>query len=71
MVVEENCVGPLYEQVFAPALAPTLSFVGLPKKVDTYPDVLISHCSSPRYVGLMHSLFLIGNIHFECAWQDL
>lgn len=35
VVVEDNCVGPLYEQVFAPALAPTLSFVGLPKKVGT------------------------------------
>jgi hypothetical protein len=36
VVVEDNHVGPLYQQVFAPALAPTLSFVGLPKKVGTH-----------------------------------
>lgn len=31
--VEDNRVGPLFQHVFPPALAPTLSFVGLPWKV--------------------------------------
>jgi len=31
--VNDNCVGPLYEHVFPPVLAPSLSFVGLPWKV--------------------------------------
>lgn len=30
ITVEDNCVGPLYEHVFPPALAPGLSFIGLP-----------------------------------------
>ncbi|KAF2616839.1 hypothetical protein F2Q68_00040687 [Brassica cretica] len=30
ITVEDNCVGPLYKHVFPPALAPTLSFIGLP-----------------------------------------
>lgn len=33
MSVEDNRVGPLYQHVFPPAMAPTLSFVGLPWKV--------------------------------------
>lgn len=35
MSVEDNRVGPLYQHVFPPALAPTLSFVGLNWKVGT------------------------------------
>jgi len=31
--VDNNCVGPLYEHVFPPSLAPSLAFVGLPWKV--------------------------------------
>jgi len=31
--VDDNCVGPLYEHVFPPSLAPSLAFVGLPWKV--------------------------------------
>uniref|UniRef100_F6HCZ1 Flavin-containing monooxygenase n=1 Tax=Vitis vinifera TaxID=29760 RepID=F6HCZ1_VITVI len=30
VTVEDNCVGPLYKHTFPPALAPWLSFVGLP-----------------------------------------
>ena len=30
ITVEDNCVGPLYKHLFPPALAPTLSFIGLP-----------------------------------------
>ncbi|KAG2242914.1 hypothetical protein Bca52824_095242 [Brassica carinata] len=30
ITVEDNCVGPLYKHVFPPALAPGISFVGLP-----------------------------------------
>ncbi|XP_006658218.2 flavin-containing monooxygenase FMO GS-OX-like 9 [Oryza brachyantha] len=33
VTVDDNCVGPLYEHVFPPALAPSLSFVGIPAKV--------------------------------------
>lgn len=31
--VDDNCVGPLYEQVFPPSLAPSLAFIGLPYRV--------------------------------------
>ncbi|PNT66357.1 hypothetical protein BRADI_3g10572v3, partial [Brachypodium distachyon] len=33
VTIDENCVGPLFEHVFPPSLAPSLSFVGIPKKV--------------------------------------
>ncbi|XP_057868666.2 flavin-containing monooxygenase FMO GS-OX-like 8 isoform X1 [Cryptomeria japonica] len=35
--VEDNCVRPLYEHIFPPLLAPSLSFVGIPKKVIPFP----------------------------------
>ncbi|KAK6947601.1 Flavin monooxygenase-like, partial [Dillenia turbinata] len=35
--VDDNRVGPLYQHVFPPALAPWLSFVGLPWKVIPFP----------------------------------
>ncbi|KAG6685308.1 hypothetical protein I3842_12G105500 [Carya illinoinensis] len=36
VTVDDNRVGPLYKHVFPPALAPWLSFVGLPTKVITF-----------------------------------
>ena len=33
VTVDDNRVGPLFEHVFPPALAPSLSFVGIPTKV--------------------------------------
>ncbi|KAF8690680.1 hypothetical protein HU200_041053 [Digitaria exilis] len=33
VTVDDNRVGPLFEHVFPPAMAPSLSFVGVPKKV--------------------------------------
>ncbi|KAL6647219.1 hypothetical protein ACP70R_014656 [Stipagrostis hirtigluma subsp. patula] len=33
VAVDDNRVGPLFEHVFPPALAPSLSFVGIPRKV--------------------------------------
>uniref|UniRef100_A0A0E0F4W5 Flavin-containing monooxygenase n=1 Tax=Oryza meridionalis TaxID=40149 RepID=A0A0E0F4W5_9ORYZ len=33
VTVDDNRVGPLFEHVFPPALAPSLSFVGVPRKV--------------------------------------
>ncbi|MCL7027872.1 hypothetical protein MKW94_005686 [Papaver nudicaule] len=30
MTVDDNCVGPLYKQIFPPMLAPRLSFIGIP-----------------------------------------
>ncbi|KAG0606058.1 hypothetical protein M758_9G109900 [Ceratodon purpureus] len=39
--VDDNCVGPLYQHVFPPSLAPSIGFVGLPWKVrSSYIDVL-------------------------------
>ncbi|KAL0395321.1 UNVERIFIED_CONTAM: Flavin-containing monooxygenase FMO GS-OX-like 4 [Sesamum latifolium] len=35
--VDDNRVGPLYKHVFPPALAPSLSFIGLPWKVVPFP----------------------------------
>ncbi|KAK6935202.1 Flavin monooxygenase-like [Dillenia turbinata] len=37
VTVDDNRVGPLYQHVFPPALAPWLSFVGLPWKVIPFP----------------------------------
>ncbi|XP_011650414.2 flavin-containing monooxygenase FMO GS-OX-like 3 [Cucumis sativus] len=37
VTVDDNRVGPLYKHVFPPALAPGLSFVGLPFKVIPFP----------------------------------
>ena len=34
----DNCVAPLYKHVFPPALAPSLSFIGLPWKVVPFPQ---------------------------------
>ncbi|KAL2337150.1 hypothetical protein Fmac_011596 [Flemingia macrophylla] len=34
VTIEDNRVGPLYKHVFPPALAPWLSFVGIPEKID-------------------------------------
>ncbi|CAM0946906.1 unnamed protein product [Alopecurus aequalis] len=33
VTVDDNRVGPLFEHVFPPSLAPSLSFIGIPKKV--------------------------------------
>ncbi|XP_020965734.1 flavin-containing monooxygenase FMO GS-OX5-like isoform X3 [Arachis ipaensis] len=33
VTVEDKCVGPLYKHIFAPALAPSLSFIGIVTKV--------------------------------------
>ncbi|PQQ04782.1 flavin-containing monooxygenase FMO GS-OX-like 4 [Prunus yedoensis var. nudiflora] len=38
VTVDDNRVGPLYKHVFPPALAPSLSFVGLPWKVVPFPE---------------------------------
>ncbi|XP_021901815.1 flavin-containing monooxygenase FMO GS-OX-like 4 [Carica papaya] len=37
VTVDDNRVGPLYKHIFPPALAPWLSFVGLPWKVAPFP----------------------------------
>ncbi|CAH2048038.1 unnamed protein product [Thlaspi arvense] len=37
VTVEDNRVGPLYKDVFPPALAPWLSFIGIPWKVVPFP----------------------------------
>lgn len=34
VVVDDDRVGPLYEHTFPPSLAPSLAFVGIPRKVD-------------------------------------
>lgn len=39
VTVDDNCVGPLYKHIFPPALAPWLSFVGLPWKVVPFPQM--------------------------------
>ncbi|CAA7034215.1 unnamed protein product [Microthlaspi erraticum] len=37
VTVDDNCVGPLYKHIFPPALAPWLSFAGIPYKVLPFP----------------------------------
>ncbi|TKY70848.1 Flavin-containing monooxygenase FMO GS-OX 5 [Spatholobus suberectus] len=39
VTIDDNRVGPLYKHVFPPALAPWLSFVGLPWKVVPFPMI--------------------------------
>ena len=39
VIVDDNRVGPLYKHIFPPALAPWLSFVGIPFQV--YPYLII------------------------------
>lgn len=36
VVVDDDRVGPLYEHTFPPSLAPSLSFVGIPRKVNIF-----------------------------------
>lgn len=45
--VEENRVAPLYKHVFPPALAPTLSFIGLPWKIVPFPQFQLQ----ARWIG--------------------
>ncbi|CAL0326244.1 unnamed protein product [Lupinus luteus] len=52
--VEDNRVGPLYKHVFPPALAPRLSFIGIPEKVTGYhlPNIGITmQVGSSRFIG--------------------
>lgn len=44
VTVEDNRVGPLYQHIFPPAAAPTLSFVGLPWKVSRVAGTLSGSC---------------------------
>ncbi|TYG77496.1 hypothetical protein ES288_D03G199800v1 [Gossypium darwinii] len=37
VTVDDNCLGPLYKHVFPPALAPYLSFIGIPWKIVPFP----------------------------------
>ncbi|OMO71893.1 Flavin monooxygenase-like protein [Corchorus capsularis] len=37
VTVDDNRVGPLYKKIFPPALAPWLSFIGIPRKIVTFP----------------------------------
>ncbi|CAI0431609.1 unnamed protein product [Linum tenue] len=37
VAVEDNRVGPLYHHTFPPSLAPSLSFVGIPRKIIAFP----------------------------------
>ncbi|KAF5730176.1 putative dimethylaniline monooxygenase [Tripterygium wilfordii] len=37
VVIDDDRVGPLYEHTFPPSLAPSLSFVGIPKKIIGFP----------------------------------
>lgn len=34
VAIDDDRVGPLYEHTFPPSLAPSLSFIGIPKKVN-------------------------------------
>ncbi|OMO51742.1 Flavin monooxygenase FMO [Corchorus capsularis] len=37
VVVDDNRVGPLFEHTFPPSLAPSLSFIGIPRKIIGFP----------------------------------
>ncbi|KAM6587619.1 hypothetical protein CsatA_010224 [Cannabis sativa] len=54
VTVDDNRVGPLYKHVFPPALAPRLSFVGLPWKVIPFP---LCELQSKWIAGLLSDRF--------------
>lgn len=59
-------MGPLYEHTFPPALAPSLSFIGIPKKIIGFPffesqakwiaQLLSGKRSLPSWDGMMQSI---------------
>jgi hypothetical protein len=54
VAVDDDRVGPLYEHTFPPALAPSLSFVGIPRKV----NILSFPSNVPS--SLAHIIYLFG-----------
>ncbi|MED6194352.1 hypothetical protein PIB30_027740 [Stylosanthes scabra] len=55
VVVDDDRVGPLYEHTFPPSLAPSLSFIGIPRKILGFPmfeaqAILIAQVLSGRKV---------------------
>ncbi|KAM3734898.1 hypothetical protein ACB098_10G048500 [Castanea mollissima] len=58
VTVDDNRVGPLYNHIFPPALAPRLSFVGLLWKVE-YNNWLASQCGCPAFEDWRMQMFLV------------
>ncbi|CAI9093770.1 OLC1v1029335C1 [Oldenlandia corymbosa var. corymbosa] len=56
VTVDDNRVGPLYKHIFPPALAPRLSFVGLPWKVVPFP---LFELQSKWIAGLLSGRLLL------------
>ncbi|KAK6250018.1 Flavin monooxygenase-like - like 10 [Theobroma cacao] len=66
VVVDDNRVGPLFEHTFPPSLAPSLSFVGIPRKLIGFPffesqakwiaQVLSGKRSLPSWDDMMQSI---------------
>ena len=81
VTVDDNRVGPLFEHVFPPSLAPSLSFVGIPVKVrepvgrrERVSDVALDLDDTPRVGIVDHESALVlyvtyKNMHFmqECG----
>uniref|UniRef100_A0ACD5ZRT2 Uncharacterized protein n=1 Tax=Avena sativa TaxID=4498 RepID=A0ACD5ZRT2_AVESA len=76
VAVDDNRVGPLFEHVFPPSLAPSLSFVGIPKKVRKYqpPSYVRSQYSRPispilgRCIGLILQVFAPRFFEAQARW---
>jgi len=56
VVVDDDRVGPLYEHTFPPSLAPSLSFIGIPRKVNWYPKISDLNMVLRSHVFLTHKL---------------
>lgn len=66
VAVDDDRVGPLYEHTFPPALAPSLSFVGIPRKIIGFPffeaqakwiaQLLSGKRTLPSREEMMHSI---------------
>ncbi|XVE56871.1 hypothetical protein DITRI_Ditri04bG0045100 [Diplodiscus trichospermus] len=66
VVVDDNRVGPLFEHTFPPSLAPSLSFMGIPRKLIGFPffesqakwiaQVLSGKRRLPSWDDMMHSI---------------
>ncbi|CAK7323256.1 unnamed protein product [Dovyalis caffra] len=66
VAVDDDRVGPLYEHTFPPSLAPSLSFVGIPRKIIGFPffeaqakwiaQLLSGKRTLPSWDEMMHSI---------------
>lgn len=63
VVVDDDRVGPLYEHTFPPSLAPSLSFIGIPRKVN-HPKISNLNSFQVTCFQHTHNFYCNGNVYF-------